>query len=389
MKFIGAVYLLFLLPALSFNSSYEGLEKKLKEVFMERTGILQQFSKTSKELDSIKGNLQCVTTSTTPPSPVESRPAWGHKRKYKLRATIWPIGMRLCARVATSIKNNDAVPKKDVQRILELSHKQRDEMKSLQVALQKQLDDAAERAEKQQATIKFLKMEMEKKTKIIKDLQQENKSLKNKLLSGNKLCDIHADESKKIQAQLKELRYGKKDLIFKGQQLMDLENKLRVAKDELEKAALDKESQLKALKDTVHICFSSVLHSQTGRLHRFPATPTNLLRYSALVNNSRVTFQQPHAKDIPKVPQITTTSKLPVSSAVMRRDDSGPKDCQMVKVGADCSHNQTESTYEMKKMFGHSQSKTPEQIGQGQARTSEESVKTDGDLKKTQMDKQN
>ncbi|XP_067275122.1 leucine zipper protein 2 [Pseudorasbora parva] len=346
MKFIGAVYLLFLLPALSFNSSYEGLEKKLKEVFTERTGILRQLSKTSKELDSIKGNLQ-------------------------------------------SFKNDDAVPKKDVQRILELSHKQRDEMKSLQAALQKQLDDAAERAEKQQATIKFLKMEMEKKTKIIKDLQQENKSLKNKLLSGNKLCDIHAEESKKIQAQLKELRYGKKDLIFKGQQLMDLENKLKVAKDELEKAALDKESQLKALKDTVHICFSSVLHSQTGSLHRYPATPTNLLRYSALANNSRVTFQQPHAKDIPKVPRITTTSKLPVSSAVMRRESTGPRDCQMVKVGADCSHNQTESSSEMKKTFGHSQSKTPEQIGQGQARTAEESGKTDGDLKKTQMDSHN
>ncbi|XP_043072706.1 leucine zipper protein 2 isoform X2 [Puntigrus tetrazona] len=325
MKFIGAVYLLFLLPALSFNSSYEGLEKKLKEVFTERTGILRQLSKTSKELDSIKGNLQ-------------------------------------------SLKNDEAVPKKDVQRILELSHKQRDEMKSLQAALQKQLDDAAERAEKQQATIKFLKMEMEKKTKIIKDLQQE---------------------SKKIQAQLKELRYGKKDLIFKGQQLMDLENKLKVAKDELEKAALDKESQLKALKDTVHICFSSVLHSQTGSLHRFPATPTNLLRYSALANNSRVTFQQPHAKDIPKVPRITTTSKLPVSSAVMRRESTGPKDCQMVKVGADCSHNQTESSSEMKKTFGHSQAKTPEQIGQGQARTAGESVKTDGELKKTQMNKQN
>ncbi|KAA0714874.1 Leucine zipper protein 2 [Triplophysa tibetana] len=341
MKFIGALYLLFLLPALSFNSSYEGLEKKLREVFTERTGILRQLSKTSKELDSIKGNLQ-------------------------------------------TLKNDDAVPKKDVQRILELSHKQRDEMKSLQAALQKQLDDATERAEKQQATIKFLKMEMEKKTKIIKDLQQENKSLKNKLLSGNKLCDQHAEESKKIQAQLKELRYGKKDLIFKGQQLMDLENKLRVAKDELEKAALDKESQLKALKDTVHICFSSVLHSQTGSLHRFTATATNLLRYSALVNNSRVTFQQPHAKDIPKVPRITTTSKLPLSSAVMRRDGSGLKDFQMVKVGAECSNNQTGSTSEMKKMSGHSQPQTPEQIGQGQARTSEESVKTEGDLKKTQ-----
>ncbi|KAK3570553.1 hypothetical protein QTP86_022498, partial [Hemibagrus guttatus] len=283
---------------LSSVQFYEVLEKKLKEVFTERSGILRQLSKTSKELDSIKGNLQ-------------------------------------------SMKNDDSLPKKDVQRILELSHKQREEMRSLQAALQKQLDEAAERAEKHQATvrylnerrcsvggslalgrywtafsmlymtsdtmellqlvrvfsmIKFLKMEMEKKTKIIKDLQQENKSLKNKLLSGNKLCDIHAEESKRIQAQLKELRYGKKDLIFKGQQLMDLENKLRVAKEELEKAALDKESQLRALKDTVHICFSSVLQTQTVDLHRLPATPTHLMRYSPFVNNSRVTFREPHMK---------------------------------------------------------------------------------------------
>lgn len=59
---------------------------------------------------------------------------------------------------------------------------------------------------------------------------------------------------------------------------------------------LIQESQLKALKDTVHICFSSVLHGQTVNLHRLPATPTHLMRYSPLVNNSRVTFQQPHAK---------------------------------------------------------------------------------------------
>ncbi|GLD55835.1 leucine zipper protein 2 isoform X2, partial [Lates japonicus] len=132
MKFIQAICLLLLCPALSFNTrqSYDGLEKKLKEVFSERSSILHQLSKTSKELDSIKGNLQ-------------------------------------------SLKNDDSVAKKDVQRILELSHKQREEMKSLQAALQKQLDEANERAEKQQATIKFLKVEMEKKTKIIKDLQQE------------------------------------------------------------------------------------------------------------------------------------------------------------------------------------------------------------------------
>uniref|UniRef100_A0A8C5D3A4 Leucine zipper protein 2 n=1 Tax=Gouania willdenowi TaxID=441366 RepID=A0A8C5D3A4_GOUWI len=240
---------------LSQIQSYDGLEKKLKEVFSERSNLLHQLSRTSKELDSIKGNLQ-------------------------------------------TLKNDDTVTKKDVQRILELSHKQRDEMRSLQAALQKQLDEANERAEKQQATMKFLKVEMEKKTKIIKDLQQENKSLKNKLLSGNKLCDAHAEESKKIQAQLKELRYGKKDLIFKGQQLMDLEHKLTVAKQELEKTALDKESQLKALKDTVHVCFSSVLLQAppSGSSHRFPSSSPHLFRYSSLINSSRVTFQQPHAK---------------------------------------------------------------------------------------------
>ncbi|XP_013910144.1 PREDICTED: leucine zipper protein 2-like [Thamnophis sirtalis] len=126
-------------------------------------------------------------------------------------------------------------------------------MKSLQETFQKQLNEATEKAEKQQATINFLKTEMERKSKMIRDLQNENKSLKNKLLSGNKLCGIHAEESKKIQAQLKELRYGKKDLIFKNkmgrfmmqqmekaQQLTDLEQKLAIAKEELEKAALDK-----------------------------------------------------------------------------------------------------------------------------------------------------
>lgn len=40
------------------RQGYDGLEKKLKEVFSERSNILHQLSKTSKELDSIKGNLQ-------------------------------------------------------------------------------------------------------------------------------------------------------------------------------------------------------------------------------------------------------------------------------------------------------------------------------------------
>lgn len=50
---------------LLYRQSYDGLEKKLKEVFSERSGILQQLSKTSKELDSIKGNLQVGTFLAT------------------------------------------------------------------------------------------------------------------------------------------------------------------------------------------------------------------------------------------------------------------------------------------------------------------------------------
>ncbi|KAM6943263.1 leucine zipper protein 2 isoform 1-T1 [Xenentodon cancila] len=339
MKFIQAIGLLLLCPAFSVNTSrknHDGLEKKLKEVFSERSSILHQLSKTSKELDSIKGNLQ-------------------------------------------TLKNDDSVAKKDVQRILELSHKQREEMKSLQAALQKQLDEANERAEKQQATIKFLKAEMEKKTKIIKDLQQENKSLKNKLLSGNKLCDAYAEESKKIQAQLKELRYGKKDLIFKGQQLLDLEHKLTVAKEELEKTALDKESQMKALKDTVHICFSAVLHNQPSSSHRFPASPAHLFRYSSLINSSRVTFQQPHAKDISKVQRIATASKSPMNTGVMRRESSGVKECQMEKTPAECFQNQTEdSAPESKTLPELQQQRSQVQTGKFNTKLTDNSEEAEG-----------
>ncbi|XP_047219138.1 leucine zipper protein 2 isoform X1 [Girardinichthys multiradiatus] len=341
MKFIQVICLLLLFPALSLNSrqSYDGLEKKLKEVFSERSSILHQLSKTSKELESIKGNLQ-------------------------------------------SLKNDESVAKKEVQRILELSHKQRDEMKSLQAALQKQLDEANERAEKQQATIKFLKVEMEKKTKIIKDLQQENKSLKHKLLSGNKLCDAYAEESKKIQAQLKELRYGKKDLIFKGQQLLDLEHKLTIAKEELEKTALDKESQLKALKDTVHICFSAVLHNQPSSSHRFPTSPSHLFRYSSLINSSRVTFQQPHAKDISKVQRLVTSNKTSTNVTVMRRESVGVKECQMEKT-TECFQNPIAgSVPDSKNLPDIQQQKGYAQSGQFDTKLSHGSKDADGESSK-------
>ncbi|MFT7811967.1 leucine zipper protein 2 [Arapaima gigas] len=327
--------LLLLLPALSLRSrqSYESLERRLKGVFAERTGILRQLSKTSKELDGIKGNLQ-------------------------------------------SLKNDEMVAKKDVQHILELSQKQREEMKSLQTALQKQLDEAKERAEKQQATINFLKTEMERKSKIIKDLQQENKSLKNKLLSGNKLCGIHAEESRKMQAQLKELWYGKKDLVFKGQQLMDLERKLMASKEELEKAALDKESQLKALKDTVHLCFSSVLQSHTS------SGPTHLPRFSGLANHSRVTFQQPHAKDVPKMLRVVS-SRDPVSEEVAR------KDCHTEKVGEACFQNHTEKWSPEPRR--HAQQKSPERLkgGNDVVKPSEEAEDKTGSNKETVVGRDN
>ncbi|XP_027761847.1 leucine zipper protein 2 isoform X1 [Empidonax traillii] len=234
------------------QQGYEELERQLKEVFKERSNILHQLLRTSKELQGIKVNLQ-------------------------------------------SLKNDEASTKSDVQKLLELGAKQREEMKSLQQAFQKQLQEATEKAEKQQATINFLKTEMERKSKMIRDLQNENKSLKNKLLSGNKLCGIHAEESKKIQAQLKELRYGKKDLIFKAQQLTDLEQKLAVAKEVLEKAALDKESQLKALKDTVQLCLSSVLHNQPAPVNLIPSKPTEKLN-PPVTKGSRVPFQVTSSK---------------------------------------------------------------------------------------------
>ncbi|NWZ40467.1 LUZP2 protein, partial [Brachypodius atriceps] len=234
---------------LCVRQGYEELERQLKEVFKERSNILHQLLKTSKELQGIKVNLQ-------------------------------------------SLKNDEASTKTDVQKLLELGQNQR-EMKSLQEAFQKQLNEAAEKAEKQQATINFLKTEMERKSRIIRDLQNENKSLKNKLLSGNKLCGIHAEESKKIQAQLKELRYGKKDLIFKAQQLTDLEQKLSAAKDKLENAALDKESQLKALKETVQLCLSSAVHSQP------PPAPLLSARAAEQLSPSRA----------PKAPSPGTSTK--------------------------------------------------------------------------------
>ncbi|XP_044125209.1 leucine zipper protein 2 [Bufo gargarizans] len=277
MKSIPACYFLsVLLPAMVFSTrqGYDDLEKQLKEVFMERSNILRQLSKTSRELEGIKGNLQ-------------------------------------------PLKSNDASSKNDDQKLLELEQKQREEMKSLQETFTKQLNEATEKAEKQQATINFLKTEMERKSKMIRDLQNENKSLKNKLMSGSKLCGLRAEESKRIQAQLKELRYGKKDLVSKAQQLTDLEQKLTVAKREMETASLDNESQLKALKETVQLCLSSVLHNQPPAVSIFSSRPSEKL------TSLRGTLETPTTEGQMVIPSNTSLN----SSGVVAKDFQHDKNC--------------------------------------------------------------
>ncbi|XP_075423388.1 leucine zipper protein 2 isoform X3 [Ascaphus truei] len=279
------------------RQGYEDLEKQLKEVFMERSSILLQLSKTSRELEGIKVNLQ-------------------------------------------SLKNNEASAKSDVQKLLELEEKQREEMKSLQEAFTKQLNEAAEKAEKQQATINFLKTEMERKSKMIRDLQNENKSLKNKLLSGNKLCGLRAEESKRIQAQLKELRYGKKDLVSKAQQLTDLEQKLTVAKNEMEKASLDKESQLKALKETVQLCLSSVLHNHLPTMNIIPSKPRERPTSPATNDSRRIPLQMANTESQKSVSSIPSSH----SSELTMKEYQHSKSCDSQNGGKICRLHHTNST---------------------------------------------
>nr|XP_033784577.1 leucine zipper protein 2 isoform X2 [Geotrypetes seraphini] len=278
-----------LFQILAPRQGYDELEKQLKEVFTERSNILRQLSKTSKELQGIKVNLQ-------------------------------------------SLKNDEASAKTDVQKLLEMGKKQKEEMKSLQEDFKKQLNEATTKAEKQQATINFLKTEMERKSKMIRDLQNENKSLKTKLLSGNKLCGIHTEESRKIQAQLKELRYGKKDLLFKAQQLTELEQKLEIAKEELEKASLDKESQLKALKETVQLCLSSVLLNQP------PAT--NIIPSKPVTNGSRVSFLQTHSQP----PKSFLTNRRTFHTDSAKEENQSVQDCGSQDVTKVCLVNNNSSS---------------------------------------------
>ncbi|KAM6157831.1 leucine zipper protein 2 isoform 2-T2 [Rhynchocyon petersi] len=255
MKFSPAHYLLPLLPALVLGTrqDYEELEKQLKEVFKERSTILRQLTKTSRELDGIKVNLQ-------------------------------------------SLKNDEQSAKTDVQKLLELGQKQREEMKSLQETLQNQLKETSEKAEKHQATINFLKTEVERKSKMIRDLQNE------------------------------------------AQQLTDLEQKLAVAKNELEKAALDRESQMKAMKETVQLCLTSVFRDQPPPLSLITSHPTQMLLPPRTIDS--------------KIPDSTAKNKpqhsVPgnsESSHVESTKEANPNatECDSQNVGKACSTKHKES----------------------------------------------
>ncbi|KAM6074655.1 leucine zipper protein 2 isoform 2-T2 [Chlamydotis macqueenii] len=198
-----------------------------------------------------------------------------------------------------SLKNGEASAKSDVQKLLEMGQKQREEMKSLQEAFQKQLNEATEKAEKQQATINFLKTEMERKSKMIRDLQNE------------------------------------------AQQLTDLEQKLAVAKDELEKAALDKESQLKALKETVQLCLSSVLHNQPPATNIIPSKPAEKLT-SPVTKGSKVPFQVTSTK------RNVSAEKENLHVASRKEENQSIQDCDSQDVGKTCLGNRINSTSRLK-----------------------------------------
>ncbi|XP_055962631.1 leucine zipper protein 2 [Sorex fumeus] len=265
MKFSPAHYLLPLLPALvlSTRQNYHELERKLKEIAKERSIMLHQMAKNSRELVGIKSNLQ-------------------------------------------SLKNDEKNAKDNVQKLLLIGTEQREQLKSLHETLHIQLKEATDKVEKQQTTIVFLKSELERKNKMIRDLQNENKSLKNKLLAGNKLCGIHAEEAKKIQAQLKDIHYGKKDLLLKAQLLTELEQKLVVARNELEKAALDRESQMKAMKETIRLCLSTVFNHNSPTDVNIPQINPTLMALSNAptvpVNPQEQTQPQIKIPDAPTLP---------------------------------------------------------------------------------------
>ncbi|XP_010292589.1 PREDICTED: leucine zipper protein 2, partial [Phaethon lepturus] len=130
-------------------------------------------------------------------------------------------------------------------------------------------------------------------------------------------------------------------LFPQAQQLTDLEQKLAVAKDELEKAALDKESQLKALKETVQICLSSVLHSQPPATNLIPSKPAEKLT-SPVTKGSKVPFQVTSTK------RNASAEKENLHVASRKEENQSIQECDSQNVGKTCLGNRNNSTSHLK-----------------------------------------
>ncbi|NWH38774.1 LUZP2 protein, partial [Chloropsis hardwickii] len=169
----------------------------------------------------------------------------------------------------------------------------------------------------------------------------QNKSLKNKLLSGNKLCGIHAEEVRKIPL------YSKSNIPKKfcteAQQLTDLEQKLSVAKDKLENAALDKESQLKVLKETVQLCLSSVLRNQPPTTNLISSKPAEKL-ISSNTKGSKVPFQVTSTK----VWQNVSAEQENFHVALKKEENQSTQECDSQDVAKTCLGNHNDSTSRLK-----------------------------------------
>ncbi|XP_039179494.1 leucine zipper protein 2-like isoform X3 [Crotalus tigris] len=129
-----------------------------------------------------------------------------------------------------------------------------------------------------------------------------------------------------------------REVDFQAQQLTDLEQKLAIAREELEKAALDKESQLKALKETVQLCLSSVLHTQSPIANIIPSRSINR-QTSSFINGSKAPLQVTNPKQ-----RIPIGKEIPQVSSKKVDTDKNTTECNSKDIGNACLENQSNVT---------------------------------------------
>nr|XP_021515278.1 leucine zipper protein 2-like [Meriones unguiculatus] len=121
---------------------------------------------------------------------------------------------------------------------------------------------------------------------------------------------------------------SKKYLVYEvlAQQLTELEQKLAVAKNELEKAALDRESQMKAMKETVQLCLTSVFRDQPPPLSLSSSNPTQML-HPPRTTASKIPETRTKSKPQQSSPGNHESSQVQATKEEMRRISvCGPQD---------------------------------------------------------------